>query len=133
MITSWIPEPSQPDPTWARPRESAFEWALRSTRPRAVELRRYLNENLAALPDGSQAVVLRALRDRWSSGYFELVVARTLQLAGATISIEEEVETDGRRLDFHAGFIDGARRVETVSPIVDGWAGDIVKLQRAAR
>jgi hypothetical protein len=58
------------------------------------------------------------------------VVARTLQLLGATITVEEKAETDGRRLDFHAEFVDGAVRVEAVSPIVDGWAGDVVRLQQ---
>jgi hypothetical protein len=47
--STWLPEPSAPDDTYARRDEHALDWLARSTIARAKTCRRFLNEHLAKL------------------------------------------------------------------------------------
>jgi len=114
----WLPEPSVEDQTYAKHGEHTLDWLYRSTNPRAVECRRFLNENVAALPESFQGNLKRELRNRWASAFFELVVARTLQEMGATLAVEELL-SDGKRPDFTAAFPDGIVIVEANAPIIN--------------
>lgn len=114
----WFPEPSRPDPTWARRREPIAAWIRRSTVSRAVAVRAVLNENLACLLFEFQQSLVPRLEHEWASAYFELVVACALQQLGATLMVEEPTAT-GKRPDFLAQFPDGLVTVEAVSPVVD--------------
>ena len=98
-----FPEPVAVDDTWATYRESTVDWLQRSTRPRAQKVRRFLNENIARLPETVQASFFHAIRSRWHSGLSELVVARTIQLLGGVFCVEES-NSEGRRPDFKATF-----------------------------
>jgi hypothetical protein len=80
----WFSEPSQADESWGRRGESVTSWVERATLSRARATRRFLNENLAVVPNEQQAALYRALHDRWPSAFFELIVARTLQV-GSTL------------------------------------------------
>ena len=84
----WFLEPSKEDRTLRQRRQSMTSWLKRSTHPKAVAFRRFPNDNLAEVPRDSQAQFVRRLRDDWDSGLFELIVARTLQVLGADITIE---------------------------------------------
>jgi hypothetical protein len=123
---SFIPEPSKTDDTWASRGEGYFSWISRSTLPRASAARRFLNTNLAALPEPGRDALVRGLENRWKSSYFELIVARTLQLLGATVELEKE-QANGRRPDFEAHFPDGTVVVEAMAPVIDG---EIVQLAK---
>src|SRR5215207_3604421 len=83
--TLWFPEPSRSDDSAANRGEPTTDWLQRSTHPRAKAARRFLNENLSALPSEHQGVLYRMLHERWHSAFFELIVGRTLQVLGATI------------------------------------------------
>ena len=76
----WFSEPSRADDSWGRRGESMTSWVERATLHRARATRRFLNENLSALPKEHQAALYRVLHDRWQSAFFELIVARTLQV-----------------------------------------------------
>jgi hypothetical protein len=67
-----------------------------------------------------------ALHNRWHSAFFELIVARTLQVLGADIEVEPESEA-GTRIDFFARFPDSTVSVEAVSPVFDADAGETAK------
>lgn len=118
MIATWLSEPSTPDPTYAHRGEHILDWLARSTLPLAVEYRRFLNGNIAALPHSAQPQFRDALRDKWQSTFLELIVARSLQELGASISIEDSTKS-GKRPDFMARFADGRVTVEAVSPVVN--------------
>src|SRR5215208_7365311 len=122
---AWFPEPSRADDTYANRGELLTDWLKRSTAPRAKEIRRFLNENLAKIPQDHQLVLYRALHERWHSAFPELIVARTLQLLGGTIEAEPESEA-GTRIDFQACFAAGEVGVEVVSPVFDPDAGDVM-------
>jgi hypothetical protein len=111
----WFSEPSQADDSWGQRGESTTSWAERSTLPRARATRRFLNENLSALPEEYQVAFHRALHDRWPSAFFELIVARTLQVLGASIEVEPGGAED-IRIDFVASFPDSTVGVEAVAP-----------------
>jgi len=114
----WFPEPDAPDPTFARRTEDSLSWLRRSTLTLAVEYRRFLNFNLAQLPEGSSYRLARRLReggDHWRSALFELIVARTLQALGADLEVEPEL-TDARQPDFKARFGSTAIIVEATAP-----------------
>lgn len=84
----WLAESNRADDTYLRRGEPITDWLKRATVPRAKECRRFLNENLSSLPRGHQRVLYRALHDRWHSAFFELIVARTLQVLGTDIDVE---------------------------------------------
>lgn len=122
----WFPEPSQADDTWGRRGESTTSWTERSTLPRARATRRFLNENLSALPGEHQAALHKALHDRWPSAFFELIAARTLQVLGASIEVEPGGAED-IRIDFVASFPDSTVGVEAVAPAFNLEVGEQVK------
>lgn len=126
MITTWLPEPSAIDDTWGHRGEQPLEWLARSTLPRAKAIRRFLNENISKLPEETQAGLIKGLQHRFKSAFFELVVARSLQILGATIKVEARQE-DGRRPDFLAQFPDATIVVEAASPNFNADAGEEVK------
>lgn len=117
--TSWFPEPSVPDSTYARRGEGTWNWLRRSTIARAVESRRFLNTNLAYLPSDYAVSLHGRLQYMWRTAFFELVVARTLQIIGAEIEVEPSAG-DGRRSDFKAKFASGSVIVEATSPVFLG-------------
>lgn len=114
-MTLWFPEPVVADATDGRDDETMAEWLDRSTVPRAVEARRFLNENLAALPEQEQPQFYKLFRERWKSTLFEIIVARTLQTIGSTLVIEPE-GFEGKRIDFMASFPDMVVAVEAKAP-----------------
>jgi hypothetical protein len=99
----WFPEPSPVDDSAANRGEPTTDWLKRSTHPRAQATRRFLNENLSALPSEHQDVLYRMLHERWHSALFELIVGRTSQVLGATIEVEPGGAGD-TRIDFAARF-----------------------------
>ena len=99
-----------------------MDWLARSTVDRAVECRRFLNQNVARLPSEDQSPMVTALRSRWHSAFFELVVARLLQELGAAVSIEA-ANPDGKKPDFRADFADGVVIVEAVTPVFNASLG----------
>lgn len=122
----WLNEPSAPDDTFARRGEHTLDWLARSTSPRAHECRVFLNKNLSALPPKARAVIVMALRERWHSAFFELIVARLLQELGASIEVENN-NSNNRQPDFKAQFEDGAVTVEAVSPLINMEMGEEAK------
>lgn len=122
----WFPEPSFNDGTAANRGELTTDWLNRSTNSRAREVRRFLNENLNALPAEYRADLYRALHERWHSAFFELVVGRTLQILGASIEVEPGEASD-TKIDFAANFQDGTVAVEAVSPVFGSDVGQTVK------
>lgn len=95
----WFPEPENADNTWAKEGgEGTFSWLERSTLPRACAAREFLNSNLTLLPEEFANKLRRDLAHRWQSAFFELIVARTLQVLGGSLSIEES--TASARLPF---------------------------------
>lgn len=119
MITQvCLPEPEAIDSTPRRRGESVPNYLDRSTHQRAVEVRRFVNRNIDCLPEEARASFCRLLRTRWDSAFFELVVARTLQLLGASLRFEEP-NVEGRRPDFIARFGALAIAVEAVAPEFD--------------
>jgi hypothetical protein len=90
----------------------------RSTLPRAQAARQFLNFNLLQLPEVWRNRLYRDLKARWPSAFFELTVARTLQVLGAELRVEEPTATR-RRPDFQAIFSSGTVIVEATSPLID--------------
>jgi hypothetical protein len=122
----WFPEPARADDTAANRGEPTTDWLGRSTHPRAMAARRFLNENLRALPQEHRADLYRALHDRWGSAFFELIVGRTLQVLGAAVKVEPGGASDVR-VDFAARFPDGAVAVEAVSPVFGADVGETAR------
>jgi hypothetical protein len=122
----WFPEPSRIDGTAANRGELTTDWLNRSTHPRAREARRFLNENLHALPLEHRAALYRALHERWHSAFFELIVGRTLQILGAAIEVEPGEASD-TRIDFAASFPEGLVAVEAVAPVFGSEVGETAK------
>ncbi len=124
--SSWFPEPTQPDDTYAHRGEPLTDWLKRSTLPGGRECRRFLNENLSKLPNKNRRDLYRALHDRWHSAFFELVVARTLQVLGADVKIEPTSEA-GTRIDFVARFPHHTVNVEAIAPVFNSGVGETAK------
>ena len=122
----WFPEPSCADDSAAYRGEPTTDWLKRSTQPRAEDARRFLNENLSALPWEHRGTLYRMLHERWHSTFFELIVGRTLQALGATIEVEPGGASD-TRVDFVARFPDTTVAVEAVSPVFGLEAGETAK------
>jgi hypothetical protein len=78
-----------------------------------------LNTNLAYLPSDYAVSLHARLQYMWRTAFFELVVARTLQIIGAEIEVEPSAG-DGRRSDFKAKFASGPVIVEATSPVFLG-------------
>ena len=128
-MEKWFPRPEKTDPTYAEPDEGALSWLRRSTLPLADDCRNFLNRNLLALPEGCREDIFDHLRyeQHHKDGFFELVVARTLQELGAGIECEPENPIDRSRVDFVATFPDGPIYVEAVSPLLDKELGAILE------
>jgi len=126
----WFPEPSCADYAAAYRGEPTTDWLKRSTHLRAEAARRFLNENLSALPQEHRATLYRMLHERWHSAFFELIVGRTLQVLGATIEVEPGGASD-TRVDFVARFPDAIVAAEAVSPIFGPEVGETAKRRNA--
>lgn len=112
----WLCEPLQRDETKLRERERFIHFLKRSTRPEARSLRQFLNYNLARLPEQPRDHFVREFqKKKWGSVFFELIVARTLQLLGGSILIEQPLPT-GKKPDLSAKFDDGPIVVEATAP-----------------
>ena len=108
------------DDSIARHREGVFAWLCRSTSVKARGCRRFLNENIDRVPIGWQAKLHSDFRSReWDSVFFELIVARTLQLLGASIDVEVPIAETNKRPDFIAHFRDGVITVEATIPDIN--------------
>lgn len=126
-----FPEPTTPDPTPGRRLESMGSWLRRSTWPRAVEARRFYNENLVALPaDAVEALCQRLQDGDTDAPTFELIVGRFLQLRGGR-DLAWEPEAAGRHVDWRATFPDGVLHVEAMVPVYNADMG--VMMRRHAR
>ena len=124
-----FPRPEESDPTYTRTGEGMVSWLRRSTLPLADDCREFLNRNLSVLPEGCREGIFNHLRheQHHRDGFFELVVARTLQELGADIECEPENPIDRSRVDYAATFPDGAIFVEAVSPVLDKELGAVLK------
>lgn len=121
-----LTEPAELDNTYAVSGETTWDWLHRSTVARAVECRRFVNEQLLLLPEEFQVPLLQSLKRNWASGFFELITACSLQLLGATIKYENF--SVGRSvLDFHAQFEDEEIVIEAKSPVYQKLAGEQMK------
>lgn len=98
-VSIYFNEPAVEDPTYASRGESTTDWLKRSTLPTAVEAREFLNCNLSAIPSQERKPIFNLLKNRWSSGLLELVMARIIQELGGSFTREEK-NSEGRRPDF---------------------------------
>jgi hypothetical protein len=114
----WFPEPEFEDETPRRLGEQADSWLGRSTLQHVRATRRFLNESLGLLPATSRAAFVNAIRHRWLSAFFELVVARTLLALGGDLEVEPESQAVSQ-IDFEAQFSDGSISVEAIAPVFD--------------
>lgn len=121
----WFPEPASTDNTYARRGEATASWLERSTLPRAREFRRFLDENLAELEHSHADSLAKRLRiaKEYNSALFEMVVARTLQVLGASLTVEPQ-STGGTRVDFLATFPGSTVSVEAMAPVFNERVGD---------
>ncbi len=116
----WFPEPLEEDDSIARHREGTFAWLSRSTSKKARGCRRFLNENINQVPPHWQKKLHSDFRTRkWDSVFFELIVARALQLLGASIEVESLIQETNKRPDFVARFPDGVITVEATIPQIN--------------
>jgi len=115
-----FPEPEVIDNSLATRGESVPQFLQRSKHSRAAEVRRFLNENVARLPEDARASFCNALkkRKRWESALFELVVARTLQLLGGNLTFEQP-NIEGRKPDFMVQLGEHIIVVEATAPHFD--------------
>jgi hypothetical protein len=122
----WLIEPTVEDSSWGIRGEQPMKWLERSTLPEAKNYRDFLNYNLLKLPEENQKDFYNALHQRFKSAFFELVVARTLQILGAEIKIEIPQE-NGKQPDFVANFAKQTIVVEAVSPNFNTEIGNELK------
>jgi hypothetical protein len=126
----WFPRPENPDATYRRhgEGEGTVTWLRRSTHPLADDCRDFLNRNLSTLPEScSKGIFKHLCHDlQYRVGFFELVVARTLQLLGADIEYEPVNPVDGSQVDYVAKFPYGTVFVEAVSPLLDKELGTVL-------
>jgi hypothetical protein len=116
----WFPEPSVEDDSIAQHNEDTYQWLSRSTSAKAKGCRRFLNENINLVPLEWQSKLHNDFRTKeWSNVFFELIVARTLQLLGASIEVEAQIAETGKRPDFIARFPDGEVTVEATIPEIN--------------
>lgn len=120
----WFPEPLTVDDSFARNDESWFDWLSRCTSLKGRESRRFLNHNINALPADWQPKLFEHMRTReWHSVFFEMAVARTLQILGASIAVEVPVTNTNRQPDFTAAFPDVTITVEATVPELNRLVG----------
>ena len=118
----YFPEPEVPNtdwgPRWHTSRYQQTEWLDRSTLPRAVNIRAFLNQSLVELgPKAAQNLAHRFRRDPpFNRVWFEMVVGRFLQVLGAAVE-HEPAGVGGKSVDWKATFPSGqAVFVEATSP-----------------
>jgi len=115
----WFPEPEEVDNTWSSRDESVSQYLERSTHPRAIQVRSFLNRNISCLPDYARSSICHDLNKKdFDSALFELVVARTLQLLGGSLDFEQQ-NAEGRHPDFTAQFRELTIVVEATAPKFD--------------
>jgi hypothetical protein len=120
----WFPEPTTVDDSFARRGESWFDWLSRCTSLKGRESRRFLNHNINALPSDWQPKLFEHMRSReWHSVFFEMVVGRTLQVLGASITVEVPVASTNKQPDFTAAFRDVTVTVEATVPELNRLVG----------
>lgn len=129
MGENWFPEPEGRDDRYAGRLESTPSWLARSTLDVGKACRSLLNRNLAALPEECQRGIAQRLNtdQHHRSGFFELVVGRTLQVLGASITCEPENPADGTRIDSVARFPDHDVGIEATSPWSDWEMSDMAR------
>jgi hypothetical protein len=118
-----LPEPDTPDDRPGLRYETLAAFLKRSTWARAVEMRAFYNENLAALPAPCRDRLCRRLASAHDSeaATFELVVGRFLELRGAS-HLECEPGSGARRVDWRATYPDGVLHVEAMVPLYNADA-----------
>jgi hypothetical protein len=126
LTSIWLPEPHIPDEAYANRGEHTLDWLARCTNQKAIECRRFLNDNLSLLPRNIQEHIRSKAYHQCKSTFFELIVARILQELGATIELEQ-TNSEGRKPDFTARFPDESIIVEAVSPVFNSDAGETLK------
>jgi hypothetical protein len=120
----WFPEPTTVDASFARKDETWFDWISRATSDKGKRSRRFLNENIAKVPEAWQSKLYHDFRTRdWHTVFFELVVGRTLQILGSSIEVEGPLKGTNRRPDFRAQFPQGAITVEATVPELNRVVG----------
>ncbi|HXQ37813.1 MAG TPA: hypothetical protein VN843_27640 [Anaerolineales bacterium] len=120
----WFPEPKVENDSFAGKDETWFQWVSRATSKKGQESRRFLNENISTVPSGWQSKLYNDFRTRdWHTVFFELIVARTLQILGGEIEVELPVRETNRRPDFYARFGDETITVEATVPELNRATG----------
>jgi hypothetical protein len=102
----YFPEPTSPDESWPGWDETAVEWLMRSTAPRARAVRAFLNKSLQCFTPARARSLAKKLNEDWRSFFFEIVVGRYLQVLGAEVE-PEPLGTNGTRVDYRVTFPDG--------------------------
>ena len=116
----WFPEPLVDDDSIARKNEGWFKWASRATSQKGKACRAFLNSQICKLPASWQSKLYQDLKTRdWDSVLFELIVARTLQILGASVEVEVPVLSTNKQPDFRAQFPDGLITVEATVPEIN--------------
>lgn len=120
----WFPEPKTENDSFAGKNETWFQWICRAASKKGQESRRFLNENIAKVPLAWQSKLYNDFRTRdFHTVFFELIVARTLQILGGQIEVELPVKGTNRRPDFSAQFDDGTITVEATVPELNRATG----------
>lgn len=110
----YFPEPETRDDSFGRCKETTPDWLRRSTNPRAVALREYMNESLNHFPPTVATSLAKRLQHDWRAHVFEMQVGRYLQVLGARVEHQPE-GSNGTRIDFFATFPDGVVSIECVT------------------
>ena len=98
-----FPEPETENPRFHNLGESYYTWLRESTHLAAQEARRFMNRQLALLPEWLHLRIGSDLPAKWRGAFFEMIVARLLQELGA--NLEEPVpNAEGRLADYVADF-----------------------------
>lgn len=97
--------------------ETYMKWLVRNTSPKAKYSRALLNKNISKIPDEWIDKLLKDLENRWSSAFFELIVARVIQVLGASVTVEKEQA--GKNPDFIADFQNHKLTIEATSTVTD--------------
>ena len=127
-----FPEPEGRDDGYAGRLESTPSWLTRFTLGLAKECRSFSNRNLSALPEECRRGIGPRLKtdQHRRSAFFELVVGRTLQVLGASITCEPENPANCTRIDFMVRFPDDDVGVEATSPWFDRAMGENARTTR---
>jgi hypothetical protein len=116
----WFPDPINGTDTYLQDHDhDHFRFLNNSSWYRAQLCREFLNYNLDSLPSEISQGIYSTLRNNWQSGFFELILARTLEESGAENIEYESIEINGIRPDF--SILEKAQQllIEAVSPIIN--------------